>query len=112
MAVSRLGVVAALSSVGTLGEGAGVAELAVSTVAGGSASVVGAGGEDGISVAGLSGKAAVSLTATAGAGGGGDGAGGASFRGGGAERGRSGRSSETLIVLSSSASSKNAMPAS
>ena len=116
MAVSKFGAVAAFGSVGTLGvgvgAGAGGAEVAVSAAVGGNASVVGAEGAGGVSVAGLSATVIWSLAAIAGAGGGSDGAGGASFRGGGAERDRSGRSNETLIVLSSSASSKNAMPAS
>ena len=107
-AVSWLGAAAAFGSVGALG--AGAADVEPSAVAdGGDASVLGVEAAGGVSVAGLSAAAAWSLVAIAGTGGGSDGAGGVSFRGGGAARCGSGRNNETLIALSSSASSKNAI---
>ena len=92
-----------------VGAAEGAAEGAASAAAGVDASVLGMVAAEGVSVAGLSVTAAWSLAAIAGAGGGSDGAGGASFRGGGAERCGPACSNETLIALSSSASSKNAI---
>lgn len=114
-AVSWLAAAAVFGSVGALA--AGAADVEPSAVAdGGDASVLGVEAAGGVSVAGLSAAAAWSLVAIAGtgggsdgAGGGSDGAGGVSFRGGGAARCGSGRNIETLIALSSSASSKNAI---